>query len=155
MTVTQTHPTFDMREKVQVGLFTPAEIDLYWPQIEHMLNSVPHTWEGYSVAFFHESVKNGNVQVWGAGKEGSVFLVYFTNIMLYPAKKTLQVGWAGGKIENFLPAINASLEQFAKEQDCDEVEILGRAGWEKLMMPFGFRKRAVYISRPVDKGRLQ
>lgn len=155
MTATQTHPTLDMKNNVQVGLFNPTEVDLYWPQIETMLLQVPHTWQYYTLAFFHESVKNGNIQIWGAGVGGTVKLVYFTSLVTYPNMKTLQVIWAGGKLENFLHAIITSLESFAKQEECDEIEVLGRGGWEKVLLPHGFKRKVVCLSRPVEKGRMQ
>jgi len=150
----QPHEALDVKTNVTVGLFSPRELDHHWPQIEDMLRCVPHTWEGYTIEQFLSDAQMGIIQVWGVGKK-DISLVYFTTICVYPAKRYLRVIWACGALDKSLPIIDASLEQFAKEQNCDAIQIIdGRGGWSRVMKKFGYWQEAIVLERSVSNERL-
>ena len=128
-----------------------------WPHIQRELDRVPHVWDPwYTKQHIFNAVLAGQFQVWGAGHDGSPRIVLFTQIVFYPAAKVLQgILVLGNSLDRCADAIWAATEKFAKEQECDRIEILGRAGWERKLDRFGFRKVSVVLSANVNQTRMQ
>lgn len=152
----QPQPTVDLKTRAAVRLMSPMELAVWWPRIEQMLQMTPHTWEGMTIEQFEEDAKNGNIQVWGSGTYEKIELVYFTHLVQMPAAKVLRAIWCCGEgIEKMASAINASLEQFAMEHQCTDIDVVGREGWKKILSPLGYEKRAVRFTRPIKQKRMQ
>ena len=128
-----------------------------WPQIQQEMDKVPHIWEPwYTKQHLFNCVLAGQFQVWAAGHDGSVRLFLFTQIAFYPAAKVLQgILVLGNSLDHCADAIWAATEQFARPEECTRVEILGRAGWERKLHKFGFRKMNVVLGCPVRETRIQ
>jgi len=57
---------------------------------------------------------------------------------------TLRIGIAGGKLESIVK-ITEKVEKYAKKRQYDNIEIVGRAGWEKVLN--GYKKREVILRK--------
>ncbi len=138
--------------KYSVALFTPDEFLTFWPQIEAMLDTVPHTWKHWTKDYIHHSVMNGHMQVWGIGPNHTATCVFFTQVSILPAMHVFCVVWAGGHFDDAtVPLLEAAWDGYAAEQDCSEVVVYGRVGWESKLKPLGFTREAIVWSRPVMK----
>lgn len=141
-----------------IAMQMPTELFVEtWPHIVQELDKIPHVWEPwYTKQHIFNSVLAGQFQVWGAGDNGSVKIVLFTQIVFYPAAKVLQgILVLGNSLDGCADAIWAATEKFAREHDCDRIEVLGRAGWERKLSRFGFRKVSVVLSVNVNETRMQ
>ena len=57
---------------------------------------------------------------------------------------TLRIGIAGGKLESIIK-ITEKVEKYAKKRQYENIEIVGRAGWEKVLN--GYKKREVILRK--------
>jgi hypothetical protein len=90
--------------------FTVDEFFSFWPQLEKMLDTVPHTWRQWTKEYIVASVEAGRIQVWGIGHPPRATLVFFTIVNIYPAMKILGVEWGAGTFEDdMLPLLDATL----------------------------------------------
>lgn len=60
--------------------------------------------------------------------------------------KTLRIGIAGGKLESIIK-ITEKVEKYAKNRQYDNIEIVGRAGWEKVLS--GYKKQEVILRKEI------
>lgn len=136
------HPKFALTQ------FTVDEFHSFWPGIEAMLDSVPHTWRHWTKEYIVACVENSILTVWGIGPPPKAVLIFFTSIHIYPTGRTFSVDWCGGHFERqMLPLIEATWMQYAQLQECNAVEIRGRAGWEPHLRTIGFSRDSVIWQR--------
>lgn len=77
-------------------------------------------------------VMNGRMRL--IALENSFLLV---EVLVYPQTKHLNVFLAGGDISE-IAAEHEALIQHAKHLECSEMHMHGRAGWTKVMQPYGW-----------------
>jgi hypothetical protein len=136
-------------------MFTVDEFFGFWSQLEEMLDSVPHTWRHWTKDHICRTVAGDLMQVWGIGPPPHATLIIFTTVQILPAMKILTVPWAAGHLdEGMEPLVDATLMSYAQLNDCEEIEIRGRIGWEAKLKPLGFRRDAVVWTRSVSKSNL-
>lgn len=136
----------------QLELLEGQDFLACWPHISEMMDRVPHTWTDLTKDEVENRALVGGIQVWGVGDEKAIRMVLFTQIAVYSTGKALQVLWAAGQgriHEKARDSVDYTLTEFAKDQGCSRIDIIGRAGWEKLLAPIGFKREAIILSRPV------
>lgn len=128
-----------------------------WPELQCEMDKVAHAWDPwFTKPYVFNAVMAGQWQVWAAGFDGSPRMFLFTQIVFYPAAKVLQgIFVLGNSLDSCMDAIWAATEQFARENDCVRMEVLGRRGWERKLSHFGFRNVGVTLSVPVNTIRTQ
>lgn len=132
-------------------LLSEFEFMEFWPEIRDMMDRIPHTWADHlTKESVYDRALNGTLQVWGVGAV-DVEMVLFTQVARFAAGSSLQIIWGAGEAQlgKKIEILDDALTYFAKTQECHRIEIIGRAGWEKLMSPLGFKKVAVVLSRNV------
>lgn len=131
-----------------VRLMQGENLAFHWPSISAELDKVPEIWDRYwTKKSLTEAIFNQTVQTWAAGPEGELRIFAFTQVANYPAGKKLQGLFIfGNGLNAALDVLVATFQKFAMVQGCVELELVGEAGWERLLRPFGFRKSAVVLS---------
>lgn len=145
---------FDKFGKDGANLLTSDELLHYWPKIRESLESLRHTWEDrYTIDDILNSALEGKLQVWAIG-EDVVKLVLFTQVVMTPLGRELNILWCCGQdLDEYIDYIDAVFEDFAKVQGCKEVRIVAaRPGWERKLKGLGYSKQWVVLSRSI-KGR--
>lgn len=138
----------------QMSLLEADDIYRWWPHITEMLESVPHTWEHWTIEEFEAQALAKHIQVWGVGLDSTISLVLFTQVAVYPSMRTLQVIWAGGSFAPaMIPILDATLCRFGELQGCAKLEVLGRVGWERMFKDWGMRRTSIVLSKPIRKMR--
>lgn len=61
-------------------------------------------------------------------------------------KDSVRIGLGGGKIEQ-VKIIVDKIEKFAKTNNINNIDILGRVGWEKYLQ--GYKKKAVLLRKEI------
>lgn len=138
----------------RVGMLCGARFEEHWPGIRKMMEQVPHTWEGsLTLESTYERVLTTSIQVWAVGEGERIRMVLFTQIARHAAGSVLEIFWGCGTgiFKEALPTIDAALEQFARFAECDRINVIGREGWGKFLLPHGFTKLAVVYTRPVHE----
>jgi hypothetical protein len=135
--------------------FTPEEFQKFWPNLEDMLDKVPHTWRHWTKDYIFSSALNNTVQVWGIGPPPNAVLVFFTQIAMYPAQKVLCLVWAAGSFKpDMLPLMKATMMNYARLNSCNEIEIRGRRGWEPHFRAAGMTRDSVVWTCKVPNVRI-
>lgn len=148
--------TIDLRNGASVAVFNAQEIEIYWPKVVELLEKLPHTWEGYTIESLHEQIQAGGLQLWGCGRD-AIELVLITRLIALPKYRKVQLVWAGGTgLDDNLDAIDAAMDEFARINSCEFVEILdGRGGWTRKLKSRGFRVAHTILARPVSTRKMQ
>lgn len=135
--------------------FSPEEFFVFWPELERMLDGVPHTWRQWTKESIQNAVSCGTIQVWGAGPPPLAVCIFFTQINVYPSFKSLHIVWSAGHFDDgMVPLLDAAWMQYAKLNDCEEIEISGRSGWGTKLVPIGFKKAYTTWRRRVPAMRM-
>lgn len=141
--------------KLALTLFTPEEFERFWPELEKMMDTVPHTWRHWTKESVCLAVAQGTIQVWGIGKPPEATLIVFTMINVYPALRVLSVVWAAGHLEEgMVPLLNATFENYGVMNGCTEIEIRGRPGWGPGLKKLGYSTPVRVWTRVFRGGRL-
>lgn len=116
-------------------------IDKVWPEVSVLLAPAVLYSDGkYEVEDVYKSLTERDMQLWVAFKNKGLCATCVTQIINYPRKKVMFLLFiAGIQSINWLHLAD-DLAQFAREHGCQSVEGYGRPGWEKLGVPFGFKK---------------
>lgn len=142
-----------MMSEVEIELLTPGKVEIYWPKIERDLLCIPEVWDKWwTIDALREGAFYGRFQVWTAGRD-KVSGVLFTQFCTYPAGVILQAVLAfGNEMEDYLPKSMAVLQRYAVLTGCSRVEIHGRPGWARKLLPYGFIREAVILTSNVPSG---
>jgi hypothetical protein len=136
----------------EIRRISPEDWSVQWPNISESLDRIPQFWSDYwTKEYINWCVVERNWQAWGFGVEtGTLNVVVLTHVVEFPANRFLQIPLAwGNHLEECLPLIEAALERFAIEAECDICEIAGRVGWERKLK--GFRRRGVVLCKRVPR----
>lgn len=127
-------------------------VECHWPYVADILRQLPEIWEDYwTLDSIFECVMTGRWQAWGFGKSSQMNVIVMTEVLQMPAKRFLKLQLAfGNSLSSVLPQIEATMERFAVEAECDFCEIIGRPGWEKRSLG-RFKRYAVVLRAEVPK----
>lgn len=140
---------------IRTGIMDPELLPVFWTRIEEMLDRIPHTWEGFTKDSLYHGISQGHIQVWLSGSESQIKFVVFTKLVDMPAHRLLEVFWAAGvgMLDKSGPTLDAILDNFAFRNACEEIVVVGRGGWEKILGNWGFRRKGVVLGRKVANRR--
>lgn len=129
----------------------PPYFDYHWPSIEREMKRCPERWNSWTTTEqLYAMVQMRTVQIWAAGDEKQHHLLVATQIIAFPYRR-LQVLFAlGNNMKEYIELLNGTLEKFAIMQGCEEAEVFGRRGWEKLLEPLGFKTRSIVMSKKIE-----
>ena len=99
------------------------------PHIELALTKAPE----YTLESVLEDVLRGQSLLWYAHEEDTVYGIVTTQIKQYPQIKVIVGHLVGGTDINKWVHLMSTIEDYAKEQGCTDVELQARKGWLKVM----------------------
>ena len=135
-----------------MSLLTVDEFTRFWPQIESMLDTVPHTWDRWTKEFIYERVAEDKMQVWGIGPPPRMIFVFITTVCIFPAKRVLSVEWGAGSFEpGMLPLLKETLSNYGRMNGCSELEVKGRRGWGPMFKSIGMEHKHEMWSLPIEQ----
>lgn len=88
-----------------------------------------------------DRVASGKAKIWNNGDAAGV-----TEVLNFPQKRVCNVWLAGGRMESLLSMLDDVLV-WAKENNCSEVTVQGRKGWQRILP--GFSMRNVELVRAI------
>ena len=110
-------------------------VDVFWDKVKNWVYKVVVQSNGrHTLDSTYKLLKQGTMTMFLITNKKKLCAVYVVQKVYYPAKIVLGILFCGGskvikevkKIENFF--LN-----YAKEQKCDGLEIIGRKGWDKVI----------------------
>ena len=130
----------------------PAEyVDTCWNKITDFIEkAAEYTYGRYSADNLYDMVKEGEHQLWVAYEDSEFKGTVLTNVMNYPKRKVLCMGFCGGeKLEEWKDPMLELLRRFAKDMGCDSIEAFGRPGWAKVFKDDGYQAKWVTFELPI------
>jgi len=142
-----------VKPEIVCGLMSQVNIERFWPQMVHELNRVPHIWnKWWTLEALRGQALGGGIQMWGVSHGRSIQMVVCSVLVDFPAGRALQVFLAfGNSMDESLPTVVATLENFALSMDCKRVEVVGREGWEKVLARHGLKYEHSTLSIDLSK----
>lgn len=133
---------YQIRKMDNVGIIK------FWHTIDkYIAKALKHTQGEITDKQLLEEISNNTMQLWILiDKTYNIIGVVITSITELPNKKVFCIyAMSADTIRVATEEIMDKLFQFAKENKCNEVSILGRKGWEKILPKFGFKKEQKII----------
>ena len=100
-------------------------------------------------------IVDGDYKLWiGSDDDGKISYVGVTRLEYFAAVEKLAclvMYLAGDDLDNWAHLALASLESWAMDNDCDELRITGRPGWERVFKGDGFRKTHTILAKPLGE----
>jgi hypothetical protein len=117
------------------------DLEFIWsqvkPQIEKALDG------SYSSYDILEYIKQNRMQLWISWNDG-IEASFVTEVCDYPQMRVLRWVLAGGSnMESWLDLVTSKVEDWAKRNNCQRLEIVGRKGWTKVLRDY--EPQAVYF----------
>jgi len=132
----------DMSSLGRVITQVPVEdLEFIWsqvkPQIEKALDG------SYSSYDILEYIKQNRMQLWISWNDG-IEASFVTEVCDYPQLRVMRWVLAGGSnMESWLDLVTSKVEDWAKRNNCQRLEIVGRKGWTKVLRDY--EPQAVYF----------
>lgn len=136
----------------RVAYMTPELFDLYWPQMQVVLDLEPELWNKvFTKEIIRSRVHDKQIQAWVVFNGEMIRLVFFTQRYVAPnGTATLQIFWLYGTgLKEVMHLLDDVIDHFAATADCQRLEITGRKGFERLLAPLGAEYQYSVYSRPV------
>ena len=110
-----------------------SDIPYIWDSVKHHIDrSLEYSNGRYDLPSVRKLLDSRAAQLWLDVEDG-IQSAGVTEIINYPLKKVCTVLFAGGQnLNNFRTNIRR-IEEWAKAQGCDDVDVIGRKGWIKVL----------------------
>jgi hypothetical protein len=131
---------------MKITAIYPEDYNSIWGDIkEYMEGAAKYTYGRYDVDDIKaELVKNSNQQLWIAFDE-KIYGAVVTEILQYPKKRTLIMHFTGGiELPKWKDEMLSVLRSFARDNKCDCIESLGRAGWKRVFKHDGISPKFMF-----------
>jgi hypothetical protein len=131
-------------------ILTPEQATGFWNQLApRLIRAVPYANDGVNIDEIFERILKGTYQVWIELDENyHIIGVMLTEIIKNKNKTILFIYMY--EANNLQVSNNDNFEilsNWAKGLGVDEIQLYGRAGWERPLKPFGFEKTHVLLRR--------
>lgn len=124
----------------------PITLDDLWPQAcVHLAPALEHARGSHTLEHVREAIEIGNAQLWPMGDDGTIV----SEVTKTP---TGQLGcrlWLAGGNLRALIAAEVVVSEWAAEQGCEFMEIIGRPGWQRVLP--AYERTAVVLRRALKE----
>lgn len=140
--------------KFAITQFSYEEFLSFWPVMKKELDTIRPMWRHWTEDHILTAMATQELTLWGCGSPPNAEFVFFVEVHVYPAMRVLTIPLAFGKFNpETMPLMDATMEQYARVQGCDEIEIRGRSGWGPEFKKLGFTETSRVWTRPVTNLR--
>jgi len=119
---------------MQVCGVDPAHVDMVWPLARGFILAAMRRGldEYYDEGDIRAACAGGAAQLWLACAEERVEAAIVSRILVYPKRRVCQIPLIGGRrMREWLPAMQAMIEDHARANGCSHLEGSGRFGWRR------------------------
>jgi hypothetical protein len=110
-------------------------VDVFWDKVKNWVYKVVVQSNGrHTLDSTYKLLKQGTMTMFLITDKKKLCAVYVVQKVYYPAKIVLGILFCGGsKVIREVKKIEKFFLNYAKEQKCDGLEIIGRKGWDKVI----------------------
>ena len=107
--------------------------------------------------FVYDCVKENKMQlwvVWDKDKPTTLekyYGVVVTEVVQRKLKRSCQIFIMTGKHRQKWQHLISVLEDFAEEQECQQMELFARPGWQKILQNYNYKRTHVVLEKPIIK----
>jgi len=108
-------------------------IDVFWDKVKNWVKACTIQSQGrHTLSSTYKLLRKGTMEMFLIVVNKAIAAVYVVQKTFYPAKVVLSILFCGGsKVMDNIEKIEDFFINYAKEKNCDSVEIIGRKGWNK------------------------
>jgi hypothetical protein len=122
----------------------PEDIYTIWADVENLIEKALD--DCYKPQDILSGLMENKFQLFISWNDFKVESAIITEVAQYPRKKILRYFLAGGKnLDNWLEPIQQKIEQFAKNNQCNAIEVAGRKGWLRKLK--GYKQKIFLMSK--------
>ncbi len=136
-------------------IVNPQAVERMWPLVADMLKTAftPFTAEQQLAEVKRRAIAGAAVLIVGQKPNSSeIDMVLVAEDCIIDEAKVMIVHWlAGHDIMEWLCDVEL-LKSIARDCGYDRLQVWGRKGWEKALMPYGFRHEFTVLSVPLKVG---
>lgn len=137
--------------EIVVGM-TTKESGL-WPGVKDLLAlAVAQSNGELDMDYVERKLGEGRMQLWVvADREGPrILAAAVTEFVEYPKRCLLRITLLGGtRLDEWAELLKENFEFFAKSNNADGLEVVGRKGFARKLVPFGFKEKYVVMVRDI------
>lgn len=125
-----------------VSLIPTELVEHVWPEVAPiMARAVPSSGGRYTINDIYAECLSGAQHLWVAFDERkNIIGCLTTRVVVYPQKRMLAGQFcAGVQMNQWQTEMLATLDSWAKDNDCAGLEMTGRFGWTRVLNKYGWR----------------
>ena len=134
------------------------ELDKVWSMVEKDIKSaLAYSSQLTDSNFVYDLAKQGKFQVWVLwDKEQKIttnkyFGVVVTELIKRKFGKVCHIYIMTGRQRNKWQHLISKIENFAKEEGCEMMELIARPGWQKVLKIFDYKKTHVVLEKEIKQ----
>lgn len=129
-------------------VYSLEAVDNHWSNIDHLLDRLVD--DKIDKDDIYKMISSGEWVLWLCVVPDSnlVTTVVVTSFIHYPKKTNLRIILLAGDDEDWSFGIQI-IEDFARANQCHDIEILGRKGWERTLRDRGYEFQNVTLSKRI------
>ena len=108
-------------------------VDVFWDKVKNWIYSAAKQSKGrHTLKTTYNLLKDGQMTMFLITHNKAISAVYVVQKVFYPAKQVLCILFCGGsRVIKNIKKIESFFSSYAKKNQCDGLEIIGRKGWGK------------------------
>jgi len=134
------------------------ELDKVWSMVEKDIKSaLAYSGQLTDSDFVYDLAKQGKFQVWVLwDKEQKIttnkyFGVVVTELIKRKFGKVCHIYIMTGRQRNKWQHLISKIENFAKEEGCEMMELIARPGWQKVLKIFDYKRTHVVLEKEIKQ----
>src|SRR5262249_31379314 len=131
----------------QLICIPPARVHEFWPHARALIEAAMEKGDISPFAGVEHAVLSGAAPLWLAwdADARSIAAACVTELQMVGARKLCLIVACGGKdMHRWLPLL-APIEDYAREEGCSAMRIMGRAGWVRVLK--GYRNKRMILEK--------
>ena len=134
------------------------KVDEVWSLVKkNIQQALSYSGNHTDADYVYQTIKDGKFQLWVVWDESKKTVkeqyngVVVTEIVQRKLKRSCHIFIVTGKNRQQWQHLISVLEDFALKNDCNNMELTSRNGWEKIMNKFNYKKSHVVLEKTLTK----
>jgi len=146
-----------MRDEIHTGLkfgyVPPERLGLVWEDARALLKPAVQTAGGrFTVDDIYADARAEKILLWLVTDTDDTHVAAITTrVIHFPNKRVMAMDWIGGRrMKEWLPLVQDTIERYAQDAGCTELEGYGRPAWGRWLERYGWKPN--YIAFKMELG---
>ena len=134
------------------------KVDEVWSLVkQNIQEALNYSGNQTDVDFVYNTIKAKNFQLWIVWDESKKTIqeqyngVLVTEIIQRKLKKSCHIYIMTGKNRQQWQHLIKVIEDFAEQQECNNMELIARPGWQKILQNYNYVRTHVVLDKPIIK----